>query len=397
MLKKMLKNYDYVLISLPILLGLFGALMVFSASMVVAVSNEFAVEPAYFFKKQLMWLAIGVVVFIVTALLPYRIYLSMYKWLVLACVGALLAVLIIGTVSGGAQSWISIGGFTIQPAEFAKLAIILYLAGVFSKKQRYISQFSTAVVPPLVFIILIFGLIYLQPDLGTGMIVIMISATVIFCAGLRWKHLLGLIGLGSVAVTLMLIFLTTSNQANRFAAAYQPFDSPGDSGFQLIQSYLAMGTGGLTGVGLGQSIQKGFLPEPHTDFILAIIAEELGIFGVGFVIISLAVIVIKGLQAAIRCEDTFGSLLAVGISGMIGIQTFVNIGAMSGLLPVTGVTLPFISYGGSSLVLLMASAGILCNISMFVRYRRLKENEADPLADHSASNKVSISSAHRFS
>lgn len=378
MLKRMLKNFDYTLVSMPILLSVFGCLMVFSASIVVAVSNEFGVEPDYFFWRQLRSLVVALFVFAVTLLLPYKIYLSLYKWIILACVAALFAVFAIGTIGGGAQSWIQLAQVTIQPAEFAKLGVILYLAGVFSKKQAYINQFSVAVVPPLIFIVLIFGLIYKQPDLGSGMIVLMISATVILCAGLRWKHIVGLMGLGAASVTILMLFFASENQTRRFASAYHPFADPQYGGFQLIQSYLAMGTGGLTGVGLGQSVQKGFIPEPHTDFILAIIAEELGIIGVAFVIFGLGFIVVKGLQTAIRCKDVFGSLLAVGISCMIGIQTFVNVGAMSGLVPVTGVTLPFISYGGSSLVLLMASMGILCNISMFVRYRAKKEASLEP-------------------
>ncbi|WP_066176493.1 FtsW/RodA/SpoVE family cell cycle protein [Bacillus marinisedimentorum] len=381
MIKKILKfyvqSYDYSLIILPFLLIMFGLVMVYSASMVFG-PTEFDVESSFFFKRQFIWAIASIAAFIGALLLPYKAYFSMFKYIAIGTVILLVAVLIFGRVAGNARSWIQVFGFNIQPAEVAKLGIIIYLAGIFSKKQAYIEKFSQAVIPPLIFTLGVFMLVFIQPDLGTGMIILGIAATVVLCSGMRPKHLFGLIGLGAAGIAGLITLFISENQSSRFVAAYDPFSRPSGEGYQLINSYLAIGHGGLTGQGLGQSIQKyGYLPEPHTDFILAIISEELGIFGVGFVIISIAYIVLKGLSIARRIDDTFGSLLAVGISGMIGIQAVVNIGALTGLLPVTGVPLPFISYGGSSLVLLMISMGILVNISSFANQQRKKERQHD--------------------
>lgn len=377
MLKKMFKSYDYSLIAVPILLSVFGLVMIYSASMVWGPA-ELHVESDFFYNRQLAWMILSFFFFFIAMIFPYKAYFTMFKGLIIITVFILIGVLLYGGVAGNARSWFEIGGVKIQPSEFAKLTLIVYLAAIFSKKQGYIEDFKKAVLPPLTFTLLIFGLVFLQPDLGTGMIILGIAGTVIFCSGMKPAHLFSLVTLAVLGIGLMFMFVISDNQSSRFTAAYDPFSSPDRAGYQLINSYLAIGNGGLTGQGLGESIQKyGYLPEPHTDFILAIISEELGIFGVGFVILSLAFIVVKGLSLARRSEDTFGSLIAVGISGMIGIQAVVNIGALTGLLPVTGVPLPFVSYGGSSLVLLMISMGVLVNVSSFVNMKeRQKKEEA---------------------
>jgi cell division protein FtsW len=290
-------------------------------------------------------------------------------------------VFIIGHASNNAQSWIAIGGFNIQPGEFVKIGVIIYLAAIFSKKQTYIDEFGTAVLPPLIFTIIIFSLVFFQPDLGTAVLIALIAVIMTLSSGMNIKNVIKLLGLGGGAIALLIPIagkILSDEQLSRFGAAYNPFADPLDSGMQLINSYIAIAAGGVTGLGLGNSVQKtGFLPESHTDFIMAIISEELGIFGVTFVILSLCFIVLKGFLLARKCDDPFGSLLAIGISGMIGVQACVNLGALTGLLPVTGVPLPFVSYGGSSLLALMASTGILVNISMFCNYRKQKENFDD--------------------
>jgi cell division protein FtsW len=207
----------------------------------------------------------------------------------------------------------------------------------------------------------------MQPDLGTGIIVSGVAGIILFCSGIRFKHIFSMIAFALIC-GLILFLRLTPEQLSRFDAAYAPFkDSAGD-GYQLVNAYVSMAAGGITGSGLGQSIQKyGFLPEPHTDFIIAIIAEELGFIGVFIIISLLAYIVLKGFWIGMQSKDTYTSLLAFGISGMIGIQTVVNLGAAVGLLPITGVPLPFISYGGSSLLLFLMSMGILINISAKVK------------------------------
>ncbi|MGM7701028.1 putative lipid II flippase FtsW [Pseudalkalibacillus sp. Hm43] len=379
MLKKMFKNYDYTMIAIVLALCAIGLVMVYSASMIEAVT-KYGRSSDHFFNKHLIWVFLGIIVFSVFMILPYKMYQKLIVPITVTMLLSLVAVYFFGNEVNNARSWFSVGGFSIQPAEYAKLGIILYLASVFSKKQSYISDFKTGVAPPLIVLSLVCFLIFIQPDLGSMMIVAMTAGVILFCSGMKWKHLTimssVLFFLGFIAFK----FFLSSEQLSRFSAAYRPFEDPTDSGFQLINGYLALGTGGMFGKGLGQSIQKyGFLPEPHTDFIITIVAEELGFAGVFVIILMLMYIVFKGMYTGLHCKDAFGSLLSIGISGMIGIQTIVNLGAASGILPVTGVTLPFISYGGSSLILLMMSVGILVNISMFVKYRK----EQSPPANHS--------------
>lgn len=377
MVKKMLKSYDYTLVLAPIILSIFGIMMIYSSSMVVAV-DKYEGSPDLFFMKQLKWFFLGLFVYIAVLAFPYKVYKRFLKLIFFGAPILLVCVFLFGKATNNAQSWINFGQIGFQPAEFIKLGVIIYLAGVFSNKQSYIDRFAPAFGPPLAFIFLIFILVYKQPDLGTALLIIAISGMIIICSGIRIKHLSRLIAVGLIAI---LIFypLLTDEQLNRFTAAYDPFNEKiaEKDGYQLINSYIAIAAGGITGEGLGKSIQKfGYLPEPHTDFIMSIISEELGIFGVGFVLFMLVFIIWKGFSVAMKAIDPFGSLLAIGISGMIGIQSIVNLGALTGMLPITGVPLPFVSYGGSSLVLLMVSMGILNNIAMYSKLKTAQQQNA---------------------
>ncbi|MCO4850965.1 FtsW/RodA/SpoVE family cell cycle protein [Bacillus vallismortis] len=388
MLKKMLKSYDYSLIFAIVLLCGFGLVMVYSSSMITAVSR-FNVSSNFFFMRQLFALFAGGALFILMALFPYKAlaHQKFQKGMLLVSVFALISLFVFGHVAGNAQSWFKIGGLSMQPGEFVKLVVILYLAAVYAKKQSYIDHLLTGVAPPVVMTIILCGLIAMQPDFGTAAIIGLIAACMILCSGFSGKTLARLVLLGGIVLLLVspIIYLNkdkilSEKRLDRFESLEDPFKYADSSGLQVINSYYAIGSGGIFGMGLGESIQKyGYLPESHTDFIMAVIAEELGIFGVLFVIILLGFIVIKGFYIARKCEDPFGSLLAIGISSMIAIQSFVNLGGVSGLIPITGVTLPFISYGGSSLVLLLASMGILANISMFVKYSDNKKKK-EPVA-----------------
>lgn len=237
----------------------------------------------------------------------------------------------------------------------------------------------------MVVTVIICSLIAIQPDLGTAMIIGMIALCMILCSGFSGKTLLKLVVMGGIVLLLVspLVYfnwdsILTEGRLARFESFENPFNYANSSGLQVVNSYYAIGSGGIFGLGLGESIQKyGYLPESHTDFIMAVIAEELGVFGVLFVIFLLSFIVLKGFYIARKCEDPFGSLLAIGISSMIAIQSFINLGGVSGLIPITGVTLPFVSYGGSSLLLLLGSTGILVNISMFVDYFEKKKKKED--------------------
>jgi cell division protein FtsW len=378
MLKKMLRNYDYSLIISILLLCVFGLIMIYSASIVTSV-EKYETSSDYFFIRQLIWLFGGLAVFVCFMVFPYKAYRKFVVLILFVSISLLILVLFFGVERNFAKSWFEIGGFTLQPAEFVKLGLIIYLASVFGKKQGYISEFKKGVAPPLIVILIISFLIYKQPDFGTMMIIGATSGVMVFCSGMRWKHIIALLGTGVSGVLLMWKGnILSSEQISRIHSAYDPFADAAGGGYQLIHSYIAIATGGVTGKGLGQSIEKyGWLPEAHTDFIIAVVAEEMGALGVIFIISLIGYIVVKGFLTGLRCKDPFGSLLAFGISGMIGVQTIVNLGAASGLLPITGVTLPFISYGGSSLLVLLASTGILVNVSMFVNYNRSKQIDSD--------------------
>ncbi|MCD5322546.1 MULTISPECIES: putative lipid II flippase FtsW [Pontibacillus] len=388
-MKKLWKNFDFTLIFTPLILTAFGVVMIYSASMVYAVA-KWGYSPDHYLNKQLVWCAIGMVAFAFTVFFPYQKY---QKWMPIILFGvAILLALVwspLGDYVNGAYSWLVLGPIRIQPAELAKVGLIMYLASALAKKQDRLSSFKRGVIPPMFITFLILGLIIWQPDVGTASIIGLIAATVFLSAGIHPKIIGMLTVLGGALISIFILtsVVTDSERVARFTGAYEPFSDPADDGYHLIQSYIAIGTGGLSGDGLGQGVQKlGYLLEPHTDFIMAVIAEELGLLGVLLGLGLLTIIVLRGLFIARKCTDAFGSLLAIGISSMVGIQTIINLGAVSGLLPITGVPLPFVSYGGSSLVVLLASMGILNNIARQVRMQDQPKvyNKTVTEEDHSA-------------
>ncbi len=356
---------DFFLLSLTFALVGFGLVMVFSASSATA-ADEMG-DKFYFIKRQLMWAALGT-----TAMFFFMNvhYSRLKKWFFpffLAVVFMLIIVLFREQVNG-AKSWFLIGSFGIQPAEFAKLAVIMYLAALISKKGDKIRSFKKGLLPVLTIIAFVTGLIMLQPDMGTCMILVMCSALVIVAGGARFKHLMVIGGAATVAVSfLIMIKLLTGSYDYRMArltSFLDPWVDPLGSGYQLIQSLYAFGHGGLTGAGFGQSIQKlHYLDFAYNDFIFAIIGEELGFIGTTLFLLVYLLFLWRGLIVVMRSSDTFAMLLGTGIVSMFGIQALINIGGVSGSIPLTGVTLPLISYGGSSLLVSMVSIGILLNIS----------------------------------
>lgn len=384
MVKKIFKSYDYTLMIAIVFLSLFGLVMIYSASMAWAV-QRYHVESDYFFQRQKLFLIGSTFIFILAALFPYKI-MKNTKFLVFIVVMSILSLFglfIFGQVKGNAQSWFEIGPLSLQPSEFVKLFVIIYLSAVYAKKQAYINQFNKGVLPPLAYLILVCGLIMIQPDFGTAIIIALIAGMIILSSGMNLKNIMKLLLIGVIFVAPFIFALQdeifSEKRLDRFSVLSNPFADELDSGFHLANSYIAIGSGGVNGLGLGKSIQKlGYLPESHTDFIMAIIAEELGIWGVGFVIITLGYVVLRGIYIGLQCKDPFGSLLAIGISSMIGIQSFINLAGVSGVIPLTGVPLPFISYGGSSLLQLAIASGILVNVSMFVKYeKKYKHNQPE--------------------
>ncbi|SHF48596.1 putative lipid II flippase FtsW [Ornithinibacillus halophilus] len=388
-MKKNIKYFDFTLVIIPILLAGFGVVMIYSASMVIAIVE--GLESTHYFYRQLMWFFLGLIGFVFFSFFSYRNYQRLIKIVMLGVFALLLGVIFFGNEVNNAKSWLSFGPIGIQPAEFAKLGLIIYLSAIYSKKQSYINDFNRGVLPPLIMTGLVLGLVVMQPDIGTASIIFLIACSVIFSSGIKFKHLFILVFIGLLLLAIAVPSMVTDERIERFTGAYQPFEAPDDDGYHLIQSYLAIGVGGLTGEGLGQSVQKlGYLYAPHNDFIMAVIAEELGFIGVVIVIGMLAIIVLRGLYISWRCKDSFGALLAIGISSMVGLQAFINLGAISGILPITGVTLPFVSYGGSSLLVLMASMGILNNIAMNV-----KRQERQPVQVNEDDEPIPNSFRHR--
>ncbi|EKF33930.1 cell division protein FtsW [Bacillus xiamenensis] len=361
-----LKKIDHILAGTIVCLCLFGLLMVYSASYPL---GEMKYEQgSYFFMKQWQWLLIGLFFFIIAALFPYHAYRKWIRWLVMLSMLCLIIVLLpgIGVVKNNSQRWIHIGSLMIQPSEAVKLVMILYFAYVYARKQAYITSFRKGVLPPLILLGLVFLLILKQPDLGTAVSILLSCGIVLLCAGLNMRHL---IFLGTTAAAGITFFAVTAPyRLKRLTSFRDPFQYEDGDGYQLIHSYLAMDSGGLTGNGLGGSIQKlGFLPEAHTDFIMSVISEELGFMGVSFVIGAYLLIMYRAVRIVRSLQDPFGKLLTVGLTFQIMLQAGFNLGAVFGLLPITGIPLPFISYGGSSLVFMMITAGILVNLSSYIK------------------------------
>lgn len=357
---------DLLLVIVIFALLLVGVVMVYSAS---AIWADYKFDDSFFFaKRQLLFAILGIVAMFGLMNVPYLSWRNIAKILLIICFVMLVAVLIpgVGMVRGGARSWIGVGAFSVQPSEFMKLGLIIFLAKYLSDNQKKITSFYKGFVPSLTLVMLAFGIIMLQPDLGTGVVLVGTCMLMIFVSGARVAHFIGLgvVGLAGFAG----LIISAPYRIQRITAFLNPWEDPLGAGFQIIQSLYAIGPGGLMGLGLGQSLQKFFyLPEPQTDFIFAILAEELGFIGGTFVLLLFFLLLWRGIRVALGAPDMYGSLLALGIVGMISIQVMINISVVTGLMPVTGITLPFLSYGGSSLTLTLCSVGILLNISRYAK------------------------------
>jgi cell division protein FtsW len=351
----------FLLFSVLTLLGL-GIVMVYSASFVLA-GQRFG-DPYFFLKKQAVAATIGLFFLFFAARLDYR------RWQVLGIPllilsAALLAVLILPGMRheiGGSARWLKISFFSFQPAELAKLALVIYLARSLTKKEGRMQEFTVGFLPHMAVLGILFALVLKQPDFGTGIIFASLVFLMLFAAGASFKHL----GATALAALPFLFYIATraKYRQGRLLTFLNPWSDPGNAGFQIIQSFLAFGSGNVFGVGLGMGKQKLFyLPEVHTDFIFSVIGEELGLLGVAMVVGLFAVLILRSFRACFRAPDLFGTYLALGITCLLAIQTLLNMGVVLGLLPTKGSTLPFISYGGTSLLVNLLAVGILLNIS----------------------------------
>jgi len=355
-------GYDPVLlISVMLLIGI-GLVAVYSASSILAEARYG--DHYYYLKRQTIFCLFGVMLMILAKNVNYLFYRKLV-YVLLGSVFLLLILLLVpglGIKVGGAQRWIKFGFISLQPSEAAKLSLAIFMAYSMSKNVEHMGTFFNGLLPHLLMAAIVIALILLQPDLGTAIIIGMWVLILLFIGGVHLGQLLVLLGLMTPAVFYLISH--TAYRLHRWWAFLNPWEDPHGFGFQIIHSFLAFGSGGLAGVGLGNSKQKLFyLPEPHTDFVAAIIAEEAGFIGVSILLILFALIVIRGIKIALNAPDLFGTYLALGISCMLAVQVMVNMGVVMALLPTKGLTLPFISYGGSSLVISLISMGVLMSIS----------------------------------
>lgn len=353
---------DIVLLLVTLILVIVGTAMIYSSSSIIAL--EKFKDGQYFLKKQLVFVFLGLIIMMVMTKFPY-VYLKKLAYPAIILSFVLLVLLFVpslGIKRGGATRWLNLAGFTFQVTEVVKIAMIVFLAHLLTRKAYQIKNFTQGVLVPLSITALIILLILLQPDFGTAVIISAIFLMMLCIAGAQVKHLLFLVT-AFIPILIALIFLK-GYRLTRLMAFLDPWKDPDNTGFQIIQSLISFGSGGAFGVGIGEGMQKLFyLPEPHTDFILSIIAEESGFIGVTIVIVMFSLFACRGFIIAMRAPDFFGTLLAAGLTMVISLEAFINIAGVMGLIPLKGLVLPFLSYGGTAFVMSMTAVGILLNIS----------------------------------
>jgi cell division protein FtsW len=358
------KKPDMILLLVTLLLVTIGTVMIYSSSSILA-TDRFH-DGQFFLKKQLFFLFLGLLVMVLMTRIPY------YKLRKLAWPGIIVSALLLGAIwiphlgirAGGAVRWLNLGVFSFQVSELAKVTLILFLAHFLSQNVNHIREIRKGLLIPLAVTGVMVTLIILQPDFGTTVIIAAIALMMIYMAGGRIMHLAGIVAL-FLPVALWLL-LHKSYRLTRLMAFLDPWKDPRHSGFQIIQSLISFGSGGIFGVGIGDGMQKLFyLPEPHTDFILSVIAEESGFIGVSLVLLLYIVLIVRGFQISLKASDLFGNLLAAGLTMLISMEAFINIAGVMGLIPLKGLALPFLSYGGTSLMMSLVVVGILLNISTY--------------------------------
>lgn len=380
---KKIKKLDYYILIPVLLLSAIGIVMVYSSSSYLAAEMN---NLQYHFRRQIAYVIVGLFFLFITYVMNHQLIKK--TWLIglayFITVGLLITVLIVGDEVNGARAWLNLGFFQVQPAEIAKVAIIMLFADYYSRNaEKAAHGFMKTMIKPVTALFVVLGLIFIQPDVGSASIIALTSFVIILASGIPWKKSLSLLfGAMLLFVSLFLIIKTFGEslpliqpyQLERFRAFFDPFSLSETAGHQLVNSYYALSRGGITGVGLGNSVQKsGYLPEPHTDFIMAIIAEELGLIMVLVIITLFFFLIIRIYIIAIRAKDTYNSLLCLGVASLFFIQASVNLAGVVGLLPITGVTFPFISFGGSSMIMSLIAVGLVLNVSL--NERQLKEKE----------------------
>ena len=362
----MKRKIDFILLITVLIICIYGIIMIYSASNVWSLykfNNKY-----HYVLLQSLFFILGFFIMIIVSKIDYKYYLKYSNLLLLICFILLILVLIpgIGTVRNGSRSWFGIGGLGIQPSEFMKLALIIFVSKYIHNNPKDMRYITKGALPILFITMLVFSLIMLQPDFGTGTILTVTIIAMLFISGIDFSFFIkiGMIGIVGVAA----LIIMAPYRLTRIISFINPWSDPLGSGFQTIQSLYAIGPGGLFGLGFGNSIQKHFyLPEPQTDFIFSIISEELGIIGIVSVSLLFLIIILRSIKVSIKAPDFFSKFLTFGIIFQLTFQAILNLSVVVGLIPVTGVTLPFFSYGGSSLIITLIEMGIVLNISKYSR------------------------------
>lgn len=387
-MRRKLRYLDYWILIPYIILVVLGIIMVYSSSSSMLIAQDLA--PTAYFKRQLIFAIAGFILLILVYWL--RVQVFYFRPVILFGLAASFILLVIlmlmkitnpNSAINGAVGWIPLGPIHIQPVEIVKLTLILYLAYIFGQREHRLrrNNYLQNLVPPTIIALIFIGLIMLQPDVGGASIILAITFVLVLASGIPWIYSLGMLGItGATAVygvsflarvstdALIVKTLGIGYQLARFQALFHPFQLAQNEGIQLVNAYYAINNGGWFGRGLGQSIQKmGYLPEPYTDFILAVIAEELGVVGATVVLLLLGILIVRSFYIGLRVKEAHLTLICYGIGTMLFVQTLFNVGGLLGVLPITGVTLPFISYGGSSLWILSICIGIILNISAYTK------------------------------
>jgi len=358
------KKPDIILPIVTLLLVTIGTVMIYSSSSIIA--SEKFLDEYYFLKRHILFVFLGLAAMVILSKFPY------HYWKKFAYAGVLLSIILLsllfvpgwGVKAGGATRWLKMGGVTFQVTEVVKVALVIFLAHYITKKIGHVKIFPRIFIVPLIVTALIVSLTLFQPDFGTSVIIVMVSMLMFYLAGSRVLHLSMLASL-FIPVAVMLV-LNESYRLQRWLSFIDPWKDPADSGFHIIQSFLSFGSGGTFGVGIGNGMQKLFyLPEPHTDFILSVIAEEGGFVGVSIIVILFAILIVRGFMISFNSPDLFGTLLSAGLTIILVLEAFVNMAAVMGLIPTKGLVLPFLSYGGTSLLMSMIAIGIILNISSY--------------------------------
>lgn len=356
---------DIPFLMLTLVLLTIGVIMVLSASYASAyydLFNETGGSATYYFTRQIVFAALGIAIMFVASRFPISFYRAMALPLLALSILLLAAVLAVGKIGGGSQRWLQVGSITIQPSEIAKIAVILYFARLVCKYGNKMGTFRYGVLPFVIVLGIIIVLLGLEPHLSACIIIILVGAVLMFAGGTRIIWFIA--GGAGVAGLLFLATKVLHYSSERIAAWKDPFADSGDTGYQIVQSLYAVGSGGLFGLGLGQSRQKNlYLPEEHNDFIFSVVCEELGFIGAALILALFALLIIRGFWIALHCRDRYSFLVCTGISSLLALQVILNVAVCTNLIPCTGISLPFFSYGGTALLMQLAEMGIILSIS----------------------------------